>query len=152
MADVNQSIVVEKRPLYKLRISRMLKEYGQEGYNFIDKDATEAFFTDLKQQTKLITHMTWKKTLSVGLQAAHQMKRITTQTHFQRTVDKIVAWDPDDFNKENQDKLWHEMSEEEQKAKIKQNEKIEKFIDRVAYSIEQALQSNEIINVFQDDF
>jgi hypothetical protein len=56
----------------------MLKEYGQEGFNFIDKDATEAFFTDLKQQTKLITHMTWKKTLSVGLQAAHQMKRITT--------------------------------------------------------------------------
>jgi hypothetical protein len=40
------------------------------------------------------------------------------------------------------------MSEEEQKAKIKQNEKIEKFIDRVAYGIEQALQSNEIINVF----
>ena len=31
-------------------------------------------------------------------------------------------------------------------------EKLDKFIDRVAYRIEEALQSNEIINVFQDDF
>ena len=35
---------------------------------------------------------------------------------------------------------------------VKQNEKLEKFIDRVAYRIEEALQSNELINVFQDDF
>jgi hypothetical protein len=27
-----------------------------------------------------------------------------------------------------------------------------KFIERVAFRVEQALQSNEIINVFQDDF
>ena len=31
-------------------------------------------------------------------------------------------------------------------------EKLEKFIDRVAFRVEEALQSNEIINVFQDDF
>jgi hypothetical protein len=30
--------------------------------------------------------------------------------------------------------------------------KLEKFVDKVAYRIEEALQSNEIINVFQDDF
>lgn len=30
--------------------------------------------------------------------------------------------------------------------------KLERFIDRVSYSIESALSSNEIINVFQDDF
>jgi WD40 repeat protein len=32
------------------------------------------------------------------------------------------------------------------------NEKLDKFIDRVQYRVEAALQSNEIINVFQDDF
>jgi len=32
------------------------------------------------------------------------------------------------------------------------NEKLDKFIDRVQYRVEEALQSNEIINVFQDDF
>ena len=31
-------------------------------------------------------------------------------------------------------------------------EKLDKFIDRVAFRVEEALQSNEIINVFQDDF
>ena len=30
--------------------------------------------------------------------------------------------------------------------------KLEKFVDKVSYRIEEALQSNEIINVFQDDF
>lgn len=32
------------------------------------------------------------------------------------------------------------------------NEKLDRFIDKVAYRVEEALQSNEIINVFQDDF
>jgi hypothetical protein len=31
-------------------------------------------------------------------------------------------------------------------------EKLDKFIDKVAFIVEEALQSNEIINVFQDDF
>lgn len=31
-------------------------------------------------------------------------------------------------------------------------EKLDKFIDKVAKTIEDALSSNEIINVFQDDF
>jgi hypothetical protein len=31
-------------------------------------------------------------------------------------------------------------------------ERLDKFIDRVAYRVEEALQSNELINVFQDDF
>ena len=34
----------------------------------------------------------------------------------------------------------------------KMDEKLDKFIDRVAYRVEEALQSNEIINVFQFDF
>ena len=32
------------------------------------------------------------------------------------------------------------------------NEKLEKFIDRVAFRVEEALQSNEIIDVFMNDF
>ena len=34
----------------------------------------------------------------------------------------------------------------------KMDEKLDKFIDRVAYRVEEALQSNEIINVFDSDF
>lgn len=32
------------------------------------------------------------------------------------------------------------------------NSKLERFIDKVSWRIEDALSSNEIINVFQDDF
>ena len=32
------------------------------------------------------------------------------------------------------------------------NQKLEKFVDKVSYAVESALSSNEIINVFQDDF
>ena len=32
------------------------------------------------------------------------------------------------------------------------HDKLEKFIDKVAGRVEEALQSNELINVFQDDF
>jgi hypothetical protein len=32
------------------------------------------------------------------------------------------------------------------------SDKLDKFIDKVAYIIEEALQSNELIDVFEDDF
>mgnify|MGYP000844841097 FL=1 len=38
---------------------------------------------------------------------------------------------------------------EEEKAQAKEfSDKLDKFLDRVAFRIEEALQSNEIINVF----
>jgi hypothetical protein len=41
---------------------------------------------------------------------------------------------------------------EEAKAAQEAVTRLEKFIDRVAPNVEAALQSNEMINVFQDDF
>ena len=35
-------------------------------------------------------YMTTKKVLDIGLQAAHQMKRIQTQTYFGRSVNKAI--------------------------------------------------------------
>ena len=42
--------------------------------------------------------------------------------------------------------------DEETKKETEKREKLEKFVERVAYDVEAALQSNEIINVFQEDF
>ena len=44
------------------------------------------------------------------------------------------------------------MKQQAQISDTSGNDKLEKFVDRVAYRIEEALQSNELINVFQDDF
>ena len=40
------------------------------------------------------------------------------------------------------------LGEEEYKIEQELNDKLDKFIDRVAFRVEEALQSNEIINVF----
>ena len=57
-------------------------------------------------------------------------------------------YDPNDFLEKENDKKAGDLTEEEQKAIAEMNEKLDKFIDRVAFRIEEALQSNEIINVF----
>lgn len=94
------------------------------------------------------------------------MKRIQTQTYFGRAVNKACQYDPKDFNIDESatkkptrrmpwdppnEELDKKLAEEEKKAKDA-NTKMEKFVDRVAPYVEEALQSNEIINVFQDDF
>ena len=72
------------------------------------------------------------------------MKRFSSQTYYNRMVNAIVQYDPEDF--------LEAMRKSAQVGDANQNEKQEKFLDRVAYRIEEALQSNELINVFQDDF
>jgi len=39
-----------------MRISRQRRDFGQDGFNFIDKDANEYSY-DLKSQAKGIVHM-----------------------------------------------------------------------------------------------
>jgi len=80
------------------------------------------------------------------------MKRIQTQTYFGRSVNKASQYSPDDFIGEKSRKKGEDMNEEEQKQADEMRDKLDKFIDRVAFRVEEALQSNEIINVFQDDF
>lgn len=79
------------------------------------------------------------------------MKRLQTQTYFNRSVNKSTIYDPADFQKKTNVKPT-DLSDEDIKLQKLTAEKLDKFIDRVAFNIETALQSNEIINVFQDDF
>ena len=125
-------------------MTKQRREFGLENFSLIDKDAGDQT-TDLKvnQKNNTMPLTTRKKVLEIGLQAANKMKDLETQTYFSRLVNKCVQYDPNDFIKK---------MEEFSKADTHINEKLDKFIDRVAYRVEEALQSNEIINVFQDDF
>jgi len=75
LEEVEKSIIKASRPKLRMRVSRPRKEYGQEGFNFADKEASENSY-DLKSLTKNIDYITKKKVLDMGLQAAYQMKRI----------------------------------------------------------------------------
>jgi hypothetical protein len=70
LEEVFASIIKDSRPKLQMRISRMRRDFGQDGFNFIDKDASE-FSADLKSVTKNIMYMNTKKVLDIGLQAAH---------------------------------------------------------------------------------
>ena len=84
-------------------------------------------------------YMTTKKVLDIGLQAAHQMKRIQTQTYFGRSVNKAIQYDVTDFTKGEGHRADEQLTEEEYKAQQDMNDKLDKFIDRVAFRVEEAL-------------
>jgi len=75
LEEVENSIIKSSRPKLKMRVSRPRKEYGQEGFNLAEKEASENS-VDLKSVVKNIDYITKKKVLDMGLQAAYQMKRI----------------------------------------------------------------------------
>lgn len=59
-----------------------------------------------------------------------------------------MQYDTSDFIGSQDKKTDVVLTEEQLEEEKALNEKLDKFIDRVAFRIEEALQSNEIINVF----
>lgn len=106
----------------------------------IEKDANDQTI-DLKFQGKAgnIQHVNKKKVLSMGLQAARAINTFQSQTYHKRSVNACVQYRPEDFI----DKIRAQST-----TSGDLNEKLDKFIDRVQFRVEEALQSNEIINVF----
>lgn len=87
--------------------------------------------------------MRYKTVLDIGLQAANKMQTFSSQTYYNRMVNASTQFNAADL--QAQTKL---TSNEEATLKLK----LDRFMDKVSYIIEGALSSNEIINVFQDDF
>jgi len=125
-----------------MRVTKRREEFGLDNFTMIERDSTE-ITQDLKNTGKSSFYSAKKKVLEMGLQAANQMCSLKTQTYFNRAVNACAQYDPQDF-----DARMKAMAKEDTSV----NEKLDKFIDRVAQRVEEALQSNEIINVFQDDF
>lgn len=69
-----------------------------------------------------------------------------SQTYFNRQVNKAVQYEPSDFLKE--EVVEKPLEEEEEQEGPTVTDKLNRFIDKVAPQIEEALQSNELINVF----
>ena len=65
LEEVAESIVKDSRARLTMRISRPRKEFGQDGFNFMDKDAGE-YFVDCKGQVKNIQPSRHKKQVMEG--------------------------------------------------------------------------------------
>jgi len=116
------------------------RDFGNDSSGqFIDKEPGEST-SDLKNVTKgALIHPLKRRELEIGLQAANPMINIQTQTYYNRNVNASTTYDAKDFYGEVAAGLAKD-------AKL--NERLDKFIDRVAPRVERQLQSNEIINVF----
>ena len=116
------------------------KEFGLENFQMIEKDAAD-LTVDLKFQGKSgnMIQTKRKQVLHMGLQAARAINTFQSQTYHRRSVNACVQNRPEDFI----DKIRAQST-----TGGDLNDKLDKFIDRVQYRVEEALQSNEIINVF----
>lgn len=122
-----------------MRMVKPRKEFASLDFQMIEKDAAENTI-DLKHQGKVSTVPKVKKSvLQMGLQAARSIHTYSSQTYHKRSVNQAVQYRPEDFI----DKI-----RQQSISSGDLNEKLDKFIDRVQYRVEAALQSNEIINVF----
>lgn len=138
--EVRDSNVINTRKPLKVRISKKRSEFHSDAYNFTDRDAGDAGIDARKKITALIQN---KMVLDIGLQAAKPIKTFSSQTYHNRSVNFNVEYNPNDFLKQIS-------GVESQNEEIVN--KLQRFFEKVAPRIEEALQSNELINVFQDDF
>lgn len=130
------------RPLIRLRVTQARREFANENLGLQTKDAADT--TELKNQQnrqQQVGPNRERRVMEIGLQAARRMVTFSSQTYYNQMVNASCQYDTNDFYLKN--------------AISKDNNinlKLEKFLDKVSYDIESALSSNEIINVFQDDF
>lgn len=59
-----QYFILPFRPLMRIRVSRPRKEFGHEGYSFIERDAGES---NLEIKVTKTVYFTKKKVLEIGL-------------------------------------------------------------------------------------
>lgn len=106
-------------------------------YKFGDKDTNDNFF-ELRQQQDTFTTFVKKQTLEMGLQGSNQMTDLATQTPWNRKMNGITQTVHEDLSIQ---------VEEDDRGLISLMRNFE-----VMNELESALQQNEMINVFQDEF
>jgi hypothetical protein len=63
--EVSATIIKPTRPLLSMRISRQRREFGNDGFNLVEKDGAE-FFSDIKPTIKNIVPSRHKKKVLEG--------------------------------------------------------------------------------------
>lgn len=128
--------VAPTRSLYKMQFIKKRREFARP-YKFGDKDTNDNFF-ELRQQQDTFTTFVKKQTLEMGLQGSNQMTDLATQTPWNRKMNGITQTIHEDLSIQVED---------DDKGLVSLMRNFE-----VMNELESALQQNEMINVFQDEF
>ncbi|XP_038048584.1 dynein intermediate chain 3, axonemal-like isoform X2 [Patiria miniata] len=137
--DIEDEIVSESRPKIKMTIQRVRREFGTP-ITFTDRNADDvkdgyiecASYEDKSFNVK-------KVEMDYGVQAVPTYTENGTQTDWKHPRNQTTQYFPREFDKE-------------EKNKLMESEDILNFLNHVTPRFELALQQNEIMNVFFDDW
>lgn len=159
--EVSQSIVKNTRPFLKVKIFKKREEFESENFTLNEKEAEEPKEIKSKESKTYGEPPIYRKVIDGGFQAGNRMKDYICQHSLKGFSNHSVQYNPEHFldsvetSSQSSDSSQKKDIVEEEKFKELERRKtqdMEKFIEKVASRVEEALESNEIINVFQDDF
>lgn len=139
ISEIKNFEVAPNRPLFKLQFIKKRREFG-EIRKLGDREASEPY-TDIKQSMDINFNLGDKyvkrKTLEIGLQGSNLMGEIGTQTTWYRKINTFTETAKEDLTLAQVD--------ESALSSLMKNYD-------VMNELESALQQNEMIDVFKDDF
>ena len=134
--EVNDMIVEPQRPLLVVSVTRRRAEFGAP-YKFGDRDAHDTFL-ELRQFKDPNFDMR-RMELDAGVQAVPEHIALATQTPWYRPVNGAVQYEPVSI-------------EAEEKEAMLKSETLTDFLRSVGPEFEYALEQNEAVNIYRNDF
>ncbi|XP_031430157.1 dynein axonemal intermediate chain 3 isoform X2 [Clupea harengus] len=137
--EIEDETVTESRPRLKYKISRIRREFGAPVI-FSDRNAVETkdgFLECVSYQDKSFSLREMEN--NCGTQAIPNVISAGTQTHWTYPKNVCTQYEPREFS-------------EEDKENCLQSENLKNFVKSVAVRFELAIQQNEIMDVFFDDW
>ena len=135
--EINYQEVAANRPLYKMQFIKKRREFARP-VKFGDNDTNENAHDSRPQQDNFSTFIK-KQTLDMGLQGCNQMTELATQTPWNRKMNNNTQ------TNEQEDLSIQVEDDDKNLISLIRNYEI-------MNEMESALQQNEMINIFQDDF
>jgi len=134
-AEINMAYVAPNRSKTIYEFGKTRRTFGQK-CSFADKDAQDIPIAIGPQNDPLLGHQLKKLVNDMGLQASYQKVYQSTQTFWNKKVNKAVET--------TTEKNYIEIDEE--------NQDFTNFLNKACALMEEALTHNETINIFADDF
>ncbi|KAJ8408511.1 hypothetical protein AAFF_G00259250 [Aldrovandia affinis] len=137
--EIDEESVVDTRARLKLKISRVRREFGAPVV-FSDRNASETpdgYMECMPYQDKNFSIQLLER--STGIQAVPNRKSSTTQTIWKYPRNMYTQYQAREFTAEDKENCMN-------------SENLKNFVNLVASRIEIALQQNEIMDVFFDDW
>lgn len=133
--EVLNFTVQNSRPVMQIMISRPRSQFGK-AVQFSDSAENLQNCRPQKDPNFAL----WRKELDVGVQSVKETREASCQTTWFRPVNKSAQYSPGDFLK-GEAGLGYE-----------QVDALSAFLHSVSVSVEEALQTNETVDIFQEEF